>query len=169
MNAALRDFAYHLRRTPQSGDANELFAERQTFGDRLADRVAVVGGSWSFIIGFGIFLAGWAVLNSIVLVERAFDPFPFIFLNLMLSMLAALQAPIIMMSQNRQAAKDRLEARLDYETNMRSETEIACLHKKVDALQEQLELLVELGLKQHRTERRQDRVGFGTVAASADA
>jgi uncharacterized membrane protein len=87
----------------------------------------------------------------------------------MLSMLAALQAPIIMMSQNRQAAKDRLEARLDYETNMRSETEIACLHKKVDALQEQLELLVELGLKQHRTERRQDRVGFGTVAASADA
>ena len=103
----------------------------------------MVGGSWSFIIGFGVFLLAWAVLNSVVLVEHAFDPFPFIFLNLMLSMLAALQAPIIMMSQNRQAAKDRLEARLDYETNMRSETEIACLHKKVDALQEQLELLVE--------------------------
>jgi uncharacterized membrane protein len=169
MNAALRYFAYHLRRTPASGDANELFAERQTFGDRLADRVAVVGGSWNFIMSFLVFLAAWAALNAWLLGVKSFDPYPFIFLNLLLSMLAALQAPIIMMSQNRQAAKDRLEARLDYETNMRSETEIACLHKKVDALQEQLELLVELGLKQHRAERRQDRVAFGTVGAGADA
>jgi uncharacterized membrane protein len=146
MNAAIRYFTEQLRRSSAPRDPNQLFAERQTFGDRLADRVAVVGGSWGFIIGFTLFLLAWAGFNSYVLVERAFDPFPYIFLNLMLSMLAALQAPIIMMSQNRQAAKDRLEARLDYETNLRSETEIASLHKKVDVLQEQLALLVQLNL-----------------------
>ena len=102
--------------------------------EKLADRVAAIGGSWGFIIGFGLFLAAWAVLNTVVLAKNAFDPFPFIFLNLMLSMLAALQAPIIMMSQNRQAAKDRFEARLDYETNLRAESQIESLHEKIDAL-----------------------------------
>ena len=134
MNAAIRFLAGQIRRAPAARDLNEVFDARLTFGERLADRVAVIGGSWAFIIGFGLFLFGWALLNTIVLVRHAFDPFPFIFLNLMLSMLAALQAPIIMMSQNRQAAKDRLEARLDYETNMRSEVEIANLQAKVDRL-----------------------------------
>ena len=134
MNAAIRFLAGQIRRAPAARDLNEVFDARLTFGERLADRVAAIGGSWGFIIGFGLFLFGWALLNTIILVRHAFDPFPFIFLNLMLSMLAALQAPIIMMSQNRQAAKDRLEARLDYETNMRSEAEIANLQAKVDRL-----------------------------------
>ena len=134
MNTAIRFLTGTFRRQPQVRDVNEVFEERLTFGERLADRVAAVGGSWSFIVGFSLFLIAWAILNTIVLAARAFDPFPFIFLNLMLSMLAALQAPIIMMSQNRQAAKDRLEARLDYETNLRSEAEIASLHDKIDLL-----------------------------------
>ena len=134
MNTAIRFLAGTFRRNPQIRDVNEVFEERLTFGERLADRVAAIGGSWTFIIGFGLFLFAWAVLNAVVLVRHAFDPFPFIFLNLMLSMLAALQAPIIMMSQNRQASKDRLEARLDYETNLRSEAEIASLHDKIDLL-----------------------------------
>ena len=137
-----------LRRTSVSRDVNQLFAERQTFGERLADHVAAIGGSWSFILGFGLFLAAWAGANTVILAERAFDPFPYIFLNLMLSMLAALQAPIIMMSQNRQSARDRLEARLDYETNIRSENQIASLNEKIDRLQEQFALVIELGLRE---------------------
>lgn len=146
MNTAIRFFTEQLRRASAPRDPNEIFAARLTFGERLADRVATIGGSWSFIIGFGMFLAAWAVLNTAILAANAFDPFPFIFLNLMLSMLAALQAPIIMMSQNRQAAKDRLEVRLDYETNLRSESEIAALHAKVDALTDQMAMLVQLQL-----------------------
>lgn len=144
MNATIRFFTHQLRRTAMSKDPNQIFAERLTFGDRLADRMAEIGGSWNFIIGFMVFLIGWSILNTIILAANAFDPFPFIFLNLMLSMLAALQAPIIMMSQNRQAAKDRLAARLDYETNLRSEAEIAALTAKVDALAGDLALLVRL-------------------------
>ena len=139
---AIRFFA-DLRRASPPRDPNILFAERLTVGERLADRVASVGGSWGFIVGFGVFLAGWAILNLVLLGARAFDPFPFIFLNLMLSMLAALQAPIIMMSQNRQAAKDRLEVRLDYETNLRAEAQIEGLHEKIELLQAQIALLVE--------------------------
>ncbi|MET0364805.1 MAG: DUF1003 domain-containing protein [Sphingobium sp.] len=138
MNAAIRFLTAPLRRAPLSRDLNEVFDQGLSFGDRLADRVAAVGGSWSFIVGFGLFLVSWAILNSVLLATHAFDPFPYIFLNLMLSMLAALQAPVIMMSQNRQAAKDRLEARLDYETNLRSEVEIAHLHAKIDQLLERL-------------------------------
>ena len=138
---AIRFFA-DLRRANPPRDPNIIFAERLTVGERLADRVASVGGSWGFIIGFGLFLAAWAVINMVLLGTRAFDPFPFIFLNLMLSMLAALQAPIIMMSQNRQAAKDRLEARLDYETNLRAEAQIEGLHEKIELLQAQIALLV---------------------------
>ncbi|PZU11349.1 MAG: hypothetical protein DI606_11030 [Sphingobium sp.] len=139
MNAAIRFLTSPLRRAPASRDLYEVFDSGLSFGDKLADRVAAVGGSWSLIIGFGVFLAAWAVLNTVILARHAFDPFPYIFLNLMLSMLAALQAPVIMMSQNRQAAKDRLEARLDYETNVRSESEIALLHEKMDRLLEQLD------------------------------
>ena len=124
-------------------DVNLVFDDRSTMGERLADRVAAVGGSWSFILGFGIFLAIWAVLNVVVLAATAFDPYPFIFLNLLLSMLAALQAPVIMMSQNRQAAKDRLAAALDYEVNLKAETAIAELHDKVDRLTAQIERLVD--------------------------
>jgi uncharacterized membrane protein len=131
---AIRFFAGPFRRAPRVRDVNEVFDQRLTFGDRLADRVAAIGGSWNFIIGFGLFMVVWAVLNTVVLTRHSFDPFPFIFLNLMLSMLAALQAPVIMMSQNRQAAKDRLDMRLDYETNLRSEAEIASLHEKIDLL-----------------------------------
>ena len=137
MNAAIR-FLADLRRIGGGSDPHALFDERLTFGQKLADRVAAVGGSWGFIIGFGIFLGGWAILNTVVLAAHAFDPFPFIFLNLMLSMLAALQAPVIMMSQNRQTAKDRFEARLDYETNQRAEAQIEALHDKIDALREEL-------------------------------
>lgn len=137
MNAAIR-FLADLRRIGAGSDPHALFDERLTFGQKLADRVAAVGGSWGFIIGFGVFLGGWAILNTVVLAAHAFDPFPFIFLNLMLSMLAALQAPVIMMSQNRQTAKDRFEARLDYETNQRAEAQIETLHGKIDTLREEL-------------------------------
>jgi uncharacterized membrane protein len=117
---------------------NQVFEQRLTLGERLADRVASVGGSWTFIAGFGLFLLMWAVINGVLLAQHAIDPYPFIFLNLLLSMLAAVQAPIIMMSQNRQAAKDRLAAALDYEVNLKSEIAIAELHAKMDRLAERL-------------------------------
>lgn len=121
-------------RTPISRDAGLLAEEDATVGDRLADRVAEVGGSWGFIIAFAIVLFGWMLLNSGILkgMGLTFDPYPYIFLNLMLSTLAAVQAPIIMMSQNRQADKDRIAARLDYEVNLRAELEILRLHEKLD-------------------------------------
>ncbi|PZQ62918.1 MAG: hypothetical protein DI544_01625 [Sphingomonas taxi] len=119
-----------------SRDAGDEADARADFGDRLADKVAAVGGSWGFIIGFSIVLIGWMLLNSDVLAHfgLAFDPYPYIFLNLMLSTLAAIQAPVIMMSQNRQSAKDRLAASLDYETNLRAELEILRLHEKLDGM-----------------------------------
>jgi uncharacterized membrane protein len=98
----------------------------------MADSVARVGGSWAFIIGFGVFLGAWALWNGST--GRAFDPYPFIFLNLLLSMLAAIQAPIIMMSQNRQAARDRMQAEQDFEINLKAELEIMALHAKLDRL-----------------------------------
>jgi uncharacterized membrane protein len=122
------------KRVHTARNLNQVFEQNLSFGDRLADKVAVVAGSWAFISGFCLFLLAWAVLNAFVLLESAFDPYPFIFLNLLLSMLAALQAPVIMMSQNRQAAKDRLAASLDYEVNVKSESSIADLHDKVDRL-----------------------------------
>lgn len=139
-----RVIARVARRMHTARDPNEVFDERLTFGERLADRVAVIGGSWSFIIGFMLFLLVWAGINTVILIGFAFDPYPFIFLNLLLSMLAALQAPVIMMSQNRQAAKDRLAAALDYEVNLKAETEIADLHDKVDRLQLAVERLVSI-------------------------
>jgi uncharacterized membrane protein len=119
---------------PISRHAGDVADARSTFGDRLADRVAAVGGSWGFIICFSLVLFGWMLLNTDILTHwgLSFDPYPYIFLNLMLSTLAAVQAPVIMMSQNRQAAKDRLSASLDYEVNLRAELEILRLHEKID-------------------------------------
>jgi len=134
-------------RRPISEDVNETFDGRQTFGERLADRVAEFGGSWTFLIAFGVFLAVWTVLN-LILRRDAFDPYPFIFLNLMLSMVAAAQAPIIMMSQNRQAQKDRLDAGNDYQVNLKAEIEIMALLEKVEHLtarqEEQTEMIRRL-------------------------
>ena len=105
-----------------------------TFGQRVADNVATFGGSWTFIISFGVFLLIWILINVLVLRSKSFDPFPFILLNLILSCIAALQAPVIMMSQNRQEEKDRERAKKDYMINLKSELEIRTLHEKVDHL-----------------------------------
>lgn len=115
-------------------NVNQLMEEHFTFGDRLADQIARFGGSWAFLICFGVTLLLWMILNSIEWFWRPFDPYPFIFLNLILSCLAAVQAPIIMMSQNRQALKDRLQADLDYQVNLKAEMQIRSLHLKLDEL-----------------------------------
>ncbi len=140
-----------------SRNINKDFDER-TFGERVADGVAKFGGSWTFMGIFAAILIFWVILNSYILANRnaAFDPYPYILLNLFLSMLASVQAPIIMMSQNRQAARDRFDAAHDYEVNLKSELEIRALHEKFDDLrelkwaelvemqQEQIRLLQEL-------------------------
>ncbi|HEV7386216.1 MAG TPA: DUF1003 domain-containing protein [Phenylobacterium sp.] len=124
--------------------APSLRKDKRSFGARLADNVAAVGGSWGFIIAFGLVLTAWMGWNELMKTGRlAFDPYPFIFLNLMLSMVAALQAPVIMMSQNRAAARDREAADHDYTVNLRAELEIMHLHDKVDTMREKqmLEML----------------------------
>lgn len=124
-----------------SRNASQHYDDDMTFGQRLSDSVARWGGSWFFVTGFGLFLLGWALLNSWLLAEpERFDPYPYIFLNLVLSMIAAIQAPIIMMSQNRQAAKDRIEAQLDYEVNLKAEIEIMALHDKVDEVLKRMDV-----------------------------
>ena len=142
-----------LERKPIVRNVNQEYDEQLTFGQRVADKVASFGGSWTFIIIFASIIIGWIILNSILLAvnKHTFDPYPFILLNLMLSMLAALQAPVIMMSQNRQAAKDRLDAAHDYEINLKAECEIANLHEKLDDLREnQWAELVEMQQEQIR-------------------
>jgi uncharacterized membrane protein len=122
-------------------DAEELAQAHSGRGELLADRVAAIGGSWGFIIGFGVVLLVWVLLNTGALQAAGlapFDGYPFIFLNLMLSMLAAVQAPIILMSQNRQAAKDRVAARHDYEVNLRTQLEIIRLSHKLDRMAAEL-------------------------------
>ena len=116
-------------------DPNQAFEADTTFGQRIADKVALFGGSWTFIGLFLIGIVAWMAVNGGS--GRQFDPYPFILLNLVLSCVAALQAPVIMMSQNRQSAKDRSDARSDYEVNLRAEVEIAALHTKLDLLREQ--------------------------------
>lgn len=123
-----------VKRLAVSRNVEFEFESKATFGQRLADRVAEVGGSWGFIIGFGVFILAWMSLNTWLVLARPFDPYPFIFLNLMLSLLAAVQAPVILMSQNRQAARDRLAANHDYEVNLKAEIEIAALHEKLDQI-----------------------------------
>ncbi|HZP21269.1 MAG TPA: DUF1003 domain-containing protein [Bauldia sp.] len=133
-----------VRRLAVSRNINLDLERNSTFGQRIADRVAEIGGSWAFIIGFGVFIAFWVVANTVVLVSNAFDPYPFIFLNLTLSMLAAVQAPVILMSQNRAAARDRLMATHDYEVNLKAEIEIAALHEKLDQIrQRELATMIE--------------------------
>jgi uncharacterized membrane protein len=123
-----------VRRLAVSRNINLDMDKSSTFGERLADRVAEIGGSWGFIIGFALFIALWSIVNTVLLATHAFDPYPFIFLNLTLSMLAAVQAPVILMSQNRAAARDRLVANHDYEVNLKAEIEIAALHEKLDEI-----------------------------------
>jgi uncharacterized membrane protein len=126
-----------IDRKPVSVDSGEAFEGRMSLGDRVADNLARVGGSWTFIIAFLVFLLIWTVGNVWLLTRDAFDPYPFIFLNLVLSMIAALQAPVIMMSQNRQAERDRLAAEHDYAVNLKAEIEIMALHEKFDEMRHQ--------------------------------
>lgn len=128
-----------LLRTQVSRNPNLEEEERLTFGQRIADKVASFGGSWTFIIIFAVILAVWVVLNSTALLAKHFDPYPYILLNLFLSMIASVQAPVIMMSQNRLSSKDRLKSDLDYEVNLKAELEVAHLHRKVDHIYERLE------------------------------
>jgi uncharacterized membrane protein len=146
-----------------SSDISKQFERKLTFGERLSDQIAEFGGSWKFLISFGAVLLIWIGINGVILATRAFDPFPFILLNLILSCLAAVQAPIIMMSQNRAEARDRLRAENDYKVNLKAELEIRHLHEKIDHLlrrqynrlfeiqQIQIELLEELSRKRERT------------------
>ena len=121
------------------------FQKKLTLGERLADQIADFGGSWIFICLFGGFILVWVLINTLVLIMRPFDPYPFILLNLFLSCLAAIQAPVIMMSQNRQEARDRLRSENDYRVNLKAELEIRHLHEKLDhLLQHQWERLMEI-------------------------
>ena len=136
--AEQRVLQYLLDKRRVTRDVNREMEDARTVGQRVADRIAAFGGSWTFILLFLAVLVAWVALNSLVLARRhsAFDPYPYILLNLFLSMIAALQAPVIMMSQNRQAARDRMEAAHDYEVNLMAEVEIRTLHDKLDQLRE---------------------------------
>jgi uncharacterized membrane protein len=128
-----------------SKDINNEFAGQLTIGDRMADGLAAFGGSWRFISIFGTVLLVWIAINSVILMNKPFDPYPFILLNLVLSCLAAIQAPVIMMSQNRQEAKDRLRSQHDYMVNLKAELEIRHLHEKIDhLLRHQWQRLLEI-------------------------
>jgi CRP/FNR family transcriptional regulator, cyclic AMP receptor protein len=135
--------SHHLVRLRSSRSPNEVIEEELTVGDRIADSVARFGGSWSFIITFFVFLGVYTVLN-ISLGRAAWDPYPFILLNLFLSMLAAIQAPVIMMSQNRQDTKDRLRGELDFEVNRRAASDIQVLARRLNRLDDKLDDIEEL-------------------------
>jgi uncharacterized membrane protein len=132
-----------LRPRTVTDDVYDEIDESSTLGDRLADKLATIAGSWKFIIFFSLLMAVWIGVNGYMGVA-AFDPFPFILLNLTLSTLAALQAPVILMSQNRQAAKDRAVAENDYQVNLKNELEIADLHRKIDTLTDALTVQTKL-------------------------
>src|SRR5436189_3321250 len=150
-----------------SSDISKQFERKLTFGERLSDHIAEFGGSWKFLISFGAVLVVWIAINGVILVTHAFDPYPFILLNLILSCLAAVQAPIIMMSQNRAEARDRLRAENDYKVNLKAELEIRHLHEKIDHLlrrqynrlfeiqQIQIELLEEISQRKRGSPREQ--------------
>ena len=128
-----------------SEDSNKVYSKKQLIGQNIADSVAKFGGSWTFILIFVFILLFWIVLNSVMLMKKPFDPYPYILLNLVLSCLAALQAPVIMMSQNRQEEKDRIRAENDYQVNLKAEIEIKILHEKLNHLiTEQWDRLVEI-------------------------
>ena len=136
---------------PISIDVDKQEEAKMTFGDRVADRVSEVAGSWGFIMLFVLFLVCWIILNTVILVgQDAIDPYPFILLNLVLSCISALQAPIIMMSQNRQAAKDSLRNQNDYRTDLKSELILEELHDKMEKiLDNQKQILKEIEEKKH--------------------
>ena len=156
-----------------SSDISKQFEKKLTFGERLSDSIAAFGGSWTFIIVFSLILLVWIGVNSFMLANQAFDPYPYILMNLVLSALAALQAPVIMMSQNRSEARDRLRGENDYKINLKAELEIRHLHEKIDHLlrkqynrlfeiqQIQIELLEELGQK-----RRGSTAGASTQSST---
>lgn len=128
---------------PTAIDSDKEEDERRTMGDKLADKVTEIAGSWGFIVGFCIFLIVWMIINTIMIVK--FDEYPFILLNLILSCIAALQAPIIMMSQNRSAKKDSMRSKNDYKTDLKSELILEDLHDKMDTiLKNQKKILKEL-------------------------
>lgn len=159
---------------------NDEFTDKSSFGEYVADKVAEFGGSWKFIISFGVVILVWLMFNSFALLVKPFDPFPFILLNLVLSCVASLQAPVIMMSQNRQEAKDRLRAEQDFRTNLKAELEIRTLHAKIDELithqwqrlldiqQIQVEMMEEMA-NHHQWERSThgtEDVAVGTVSTT---
>ncbi len=141
--------AQELVRNRAMRNANEIIEEQATHGEQIADSVARFGGSWAFIITFLVVLVVYSAIN-IVLGKSAWDPYPFILLNLFLSMLAALQAPVIMMSQNRQDKKDRVRSELDFDVNRRAESEIQGLSRKMNLMSEKLGDLEDL-LREHTT------------------
>ena len=149
-----RHVAHHIiERTPISTNVVQDYSEQMTLGQKMADKVASFGGSWVFISIFACVMVIWILLNSFILIKlnSSFDPYPYILLNLVLSMLAAIQAPIILMSQNRQAYKDRLNTEHDYEVDLKAELEIIGLHEKIDSLkQEQWKGLISIQEEQLR-------------------
>lgn len=150
---ALKVARHIASHTPIARNPTENFDAAPTFGLRAADAVARFGGSWTFVGLFAAVMLGWVGLNAVLLLSRGqtFDSYPYILLNLFLSMLAAIQAPVILMSQNRQAQKDRITAEHDYEVNLKSELEIMLLHEKIDALRDhQWAELIELQREQLR-------------------
>src|SRR6266566_4332614 len=148
-----------------SADISKQFEKKLTFGERLSDHIAEFGGSWKFLITFGAVIFVWIGANAVLLATRAFDPYPFILLNLILSCLAAVQAPVIMMSQNRAEGRDRLRSENDYKVNLKAELEIRHLHEKIDHLlrrqynrlfeiqQIQIELLEEISQRKRGSPR----------------
>jgi len=131
-----------LLRRRVSRDPNEVIEERETLGNRMADKVASFGGSWTFISLFGVVMVAWVIVNTVLVFgKKPFDEYPFQALNLVLSMLAAIQAPIIMMSQNRQDAKDRIRSELDYQVNLKAELEVTEVLRRMDSMEEALEEL----------------------------
>jgi len=135
--------AHQLVRLRATRNPNEIIEKEMTAGERIADAVAGFGGSWTFIITFGVVLTTYTLAN-IILDRKAWDPYPFILLNLFLSMLAAIQAPVIMMSQNRQDTKDRLRGELDFDVNRRAEAEIQTMSRKLNLLDERIDDLSDL-------------------------
>ena len=139
-----------LKKNTISRDTDREFDDTRTFGEKLSDQVALIGGSWTFVIVFMSILLGWIALNSLILSKagETFDPYPYILLNLLLSVTAAIQGPVIMMSQNRQAEKDRLQATNDYEVNLKAELEVQRLHEKLDERKDEWNGLLEIQERQ---------------------
>ncbi len=165
----LKEMAKRLQLTNElitslaSKNPNDEMEEELSFGDRVADKIAEFGGSWAFIIAFGMFMAVWIGINALQIIQKPFDEYPFILLNLMLSTVAAMQAPVIMMSQNRAQKKDRLKADLDYQVNVKSELMLQQLHKKIDQLQDEDIRLMNEGVERVRKEMKSKAGNSTTV------